>query len=725
MIFFILNIVAGIAMFMVASAFNRKTDHSKANEGLVNLTLISGVLMIISAACLGVGFWVNQNMALIVMKLFYAVMGWYSIKMCDYLMSFPAYENGRVYKVFKYVLYTAALVMPILMKGIVSAVSVTTTGIQILSDQVFTGEASAFIKIRWFDLYVLLTVVAVPLVTAIMAWTRMENNESKLDRQRMRLSLSGLILLWLLLAGIHFGYRFQPMLLSLMGIIFLPVLAVFYCGNSQTDIYDFKGVMQAIGKFMLRFGLPAAVVGAAFAFTWHFYPNHRTLYIFAVIGAVCFIAFVVTRVTKLFSVLPFMRDRHYGDAFEAELTSIDFEKDSETITGQVFQMFQNYVGTTSMQVLIDNGAGFLETIYNSQENQPKLSLPMECEAFDAILNIKHTIVFREWVNRNYAISGQRQNLNVVLDQAQSDAFVLLTEGRHIVGIILLGPKKNGNIYNAYDYSVFKKMYSNFFVLVYYMKNIMNEDVVGTVNREIRMSGQIITSIQENMDRMKNEKIDAGYLMVPAHNIGGEFIDFIRLNSTRHIFIIGALSGKGIAASMNMVILKSIIRTFLADTKDFKQLVIKVNDFIRDSLPKGTLFFGTFGLIDFGTNTMYYINCGSSGIFLYTKAYNNVIEIQGEGRVLGFSRDLEKQIKVKKVRLAPGDIVFSCTDGLLESVSLRGERFGKIRVQKNMVENMQYPAQKMAQFTFDALGKFTSTGLENDITILTLKYLGGE
>lgn len=55
---------------------------------------------------------------------------------------------------------------------------------------------------------------------------------------------------------------------------------------------------------------------------------------------------------------------------------------------------------------------------------------------------------------------------------------------------------------------------------------------------------------------------------------------IRLTDTRHIFIIGALSGKGIAASMNMVILKSIIRTFLAETTDFKLLVEKVNSFIR-------------------------------------------------------------------------------------------------------------------------------------------------
>ena len=97
-----------------------------------------------------------------------------------------------------------------------------------------------------------------------------------------------------------------------------------------------------------------------------------------------------------------------------------------------------------------------------------------------------------------------------------------------------------------------------------------------------------------MDRIKNKKYDIGYRMVPARNIGGEFVDIIRLTDTRYIYIIGSLSGKGIAASMNMVIMKSIIRTFLAETTDFKLLIQKVNLFIKNSLPKGVFFSGLFG-----------------------------------------------------------------------------------------------------------------------------------
>ena len=175
--------------------------------------------------------------------------------------------------------------------------------------------------------------------------------------------------------------------------------------------------------------------------------------------------------------------------------------------------------------------------------------------------------------------------------------------------------------------------------------------------------------------------------------------------------------------MNMVILKSIIRSYLAEVHDFKQLVVKINTFVRDSLPKGTIFAGLFALIDFETDTMYYINCGIPALMMYTQVYNNVIEIQGSGHILGFVKDISPYISVKTTKLNHGDIIMACTDGLIQSHSLRGEQFGKERVQQAVLDNSTYPAQRMAQFTFEGLLKFMSKEMEDDVSILVIKYEG--
>jgi len=210
--------------------------------------------------------------------------------------------------------------------------------------------------------------------------------------------------------------------------------------------------------------------------------------------------------------------------------------------------------------------------------------------------------------------------------------------------------------------------------------------------------------------------------VAAHNLGGEYVDFIRLTDERHMVILGDISGKGINASMSSVILKSVVRTFLAETHDFKQLIQKVNVFIRDNLPKGTFLAGLFMLIDFSDNTLYYINCGIPAMFMYTKAYNNVIEVQGEGRVLGFVKNVANLVKVRKVKLNPGDIILTCTDGLLEGKSIRGEKFGKDRVQRSIMDNLTFPSDKMGQFLCQELSDFTSKELEDDVSIVAIKYL---
>lgn len=71
-------------------------------------------------------------------------------------------------------------------------------------------------------------------------------------------------------------------------------------------------------------------------------------------------------------------------------------------------------------------------------------------------------------------------------------------------------------------------------------------------------------------------------------------------------------------------------------------------------------------------------------------------------------------------LNPGDILVTCTDGLIDSHSLRGEQFGKDRVQKLIAENTSLPAQKIAESTYSSLVEFVTTELEDDVSILVMK-----
>lgn len=726
MIFAVINILVCAALVYTSFHCDRNQKGNQSSGTLVNLLLLFAVIFFFMATAIFLCSKNYHNFGLLAGRIAYLLTGWFSVACCSYLLVFPDYRKNHVMGFIQFILFAFAAYIIFFAPEGFKSVSLSKNGaLQIESGIMLKkGPLSSIFPVSWLAFYNILYRGIVPAFVSVMIFVRAENTGSKLRQQNMIQNVLGMALSWALFWYLEKSAEVMPVINNFIQVGFIPAVYFFIRTNTNDEISDGKMVFMSIVRFVLNFIIPVAIAAGLYMLLLPLYGISALLFEIAIYAAVVLVLAAVILFRHKFKNSELFRKKKYSENFEKAITSIDFNLDSAEITGSIFKIFKKYVESSSMTILIDDGTGSMVTVYSS-EGDSSYNVPVDQAVVDVLMNNHHQVVFREFVQKSTSVIQIKNRILEIMDRTNSDVMIMLNEGRQFIGLILLGKKISGNIYSEYDYEVFNKFYSNLFVVGYYVKNIMNEAVVGTVNREIRMSGQIITSIQENMDLIKSKKVDAGYLMTPARSIGGEFVDMIRLTDTRHIFVIGALSGKGIAASMGMVILKSIIRTFLTETTDFKELVSKVNVFIRESLPRGTFFAGTFGLLDFNTDTMYYINCGIPALFVYTRAYNNVIEIQGEGHILGFVKDVAPFLKVKKTKLSEGDIVMIVTDGILDTKSLRGDIFGKTRTQTALMENSMYPAEKMARFTYDALAEFTSKEMENDVTILVMKYLGNQ
>lgn len=730
MVFLILNVIVAVSLILFSFAIDSRSAANKDGNPLVNTVLFLASLFLMMTMTIGFCLFAPQKLAFTVGKLTYLLMAWFCVHNAVYVVNFPDYKRNRLEVIVQWTLNVLAFVILFFIKGGMTNISITADGsFQLSSNLMFAGRLGRQMMLSWFGFYQGMYIFFVPFIACIMILVKAENTKSAMFRQKYLLCIAGVASSMVVYLFIHFSSIYQPMLRTLVFVSFVPEVVAFMYAEKVNELWDRRIVYRTALKFVVKYLFPSLLIGFFFTITWPIYSKIPVLFFVLFIVETVVLLLVWHIAGNFITRKGWMRDSRYEENFAKELAAINFNDDPKDITKELFDIFKKYVDSSSLKILVDSGDNFLQYVYDSSEPDDEKTqgrnIEMNGEMFNKLFNMNRHIVFKEntLAAKDYSLISVKTALLEFFDELDSDAFILLSEGRHITGLITLGKKSSNNAYNDYDQRVFNDLYSNFFVIGYYMKNIMNESVVGTVNREIKMAGQIITSIQENMDRINlPEKVDVGYLMHPAHNIGGEFVDMIRLTDTRYIYIIGALSGKGIAASMNMVILKSIIRTFLSETTDFKLLVSKVNSFIRESLPKGTIFSGVFSLMDFSTDTLYYINCGTPALLLYTRAYNNIIEIQGDGHILGFAKDMMGIIKVKKVRLAPGDIVFACTDGLVNTKSLRGERFGKARIQNELLENKSYPSDRIMQFMYDALSHFASAELDDDVTIFMMKYL---
>ncbi|MCR4823576.1 MAG: serine/threonine-protein phosphatase [Treponema sp.] len=718
MIYAFINIAFALFMTWLAIFVDSKTG----NEGKSPVISLN---VLLALACASMGFTIlasigaPERLTTFLANLTYILFGAYSVFFAVYNVFYPEIER----KIIANLLLIAGVIWCIwaVFFHFTGVVVTNFVGIRIESLSLFMDNLAIIFPYNWFQFYCFIVFFVMPFFSVIVMLLRAENREGRLDHQKSVMNAAAILMAWASLGLINVAANRVPMFSTLFLIPFVLAQWIVVRATIVDILYDWISSVGFTLKGLICYAFPALIVGFGFAVLWSRNSEHGTSFYIYLLTLIIAIIIGSYQLLKFFNRRSGFRSLRYAAVFEEDLSNFDFSDDPENIVRNMQNIFTKNIGMSFMRILIENGSEELESVYDLPEEK-HLVIPTKGKMFDSLLNQNRRIIFKNALEVSYAYAGSAEDIGRFFAVTGADAFIILNEGRHILGVIILGQKAGGNVYNSYDREVFAKLYSYFFVFGYYMKNIGNESIVGVVNREIRMSEQIIESIQGNMDPLKNKRYDSGTMMVHAHNIGGEFIDLIKLSEDRHIFVMGDLSGKGIAASMSMVIVKSVIRTYLQETKDFKLLVEKVNQFIRFNLPRGTFFEGIFALIDFKEDTVYYINCAVPAFFLYNRAYNNVMEIQGEGHVLGFVKDISPYIKVKKVKLNPGDILFACTDGVLDSKSLRGEAFGKDRIQKTIIENTMISAQNMISATYSTLLDFLSKELDDDVSIFTLKML---
>lgn len=712
MIYVILNI--GIALYLTWASFNVNTKNMRNENSLINIVLLSAASAILMVVTMLMVLWGPERFTIFLEHVILFLVGLIYTVIAFYYLSNAVKRN-------KFVTFLEAFFILLALYISASKIDVVDyTRFDFSASLLFGGELANFFPFTWIHLYIALFIFFLPGMSVLILTLCAENAKSRQAFQRSILFAATLVFAWISSGAILYISQMLPMMISLYTGV-LAILVTFMTRVSVQDkIYDSLTLFSGLLVNVMKYALPSAFAALFYVGLRPFYATSKAVYTVVVFAIALLAIFAGRLVAAAFTKLSTFRSASYGAAFEADLAAIDYNDETSDICNKLFEIFQNRANVGSMKVLIAGGNHELNTVFAS--GGPKPTLNTHDPGLDAIREQGINIFMKNEADGIFALEQKSAEINALFKTIGAEVLIILNEGRHLVGVIALGEKRGGASYDDYDKQVFDKLYSYFFVFGYYMSNIANASVVGTVNREIRMSAQIITSIQENMDPVENPKMDVGYLMVPAHNIGGEFVDLIRLTDTRHIFVTGALSGKGISASMSMVILKSIIRTYLNSTHDFKKLVAKVNQFIRFSLPKGTFFAGIFCLMDFETDTLYYINCGIPTMLLYTRAYNNVIEIQGNGYVLGFVKDISPLLKVKQIKMNAGDVIAITTAGLINSHSLRGEQYGKDRIKKSMTDNYMYSGMRMCSFLFDDLKRFMAKELDDDITVMMIRYL---
>ena len=168
------------------------------------------------------------------------------------------------------------------------------------------------------------------------------------------------------------------------------------------------------------------------------------------------------------------------------------------------------------------------------------------------------------------------------------------------------------------------------------------------------------------------------LLEPAREVGGDLYDFFMLDKDRAYFMIGDVSGKGLPASLFMVVAKALSKSIaLRGGADMAGIMNAANaELVREN-PEMLFVTSVAGILDAATGQVALCNAGHDAP-RRVRPDGTVERLQpADGPPLCVMEDFE--YPVQRYQLAPGDCLCLSTDGITEAMNEAGELYGNERL----------------------------------------------
>lgn len=239
-------------------------------------------------------------------------------------------------------------------------------------------------------------------------------------------------------------------------------------------------------------------------------------------------------------------------------------------------------------------------------------------------------------------------------------------------------------------------------------------------RELEKDLELASKIQEALLPPQNLEVmgwKTNYYYKGAGIVSGDYCDLLESSSDLY-FIVGDVSGKGIAASMLMAHLHATFRSLVALELPLEQLVEKASRmFCFSTLPThfATLVCGKAN----HAGEIKICNAGHHPPLLMRGS--GIEAIEATGLPLGMFCD--EQFLICEVQLEPGDTLFLYTDGLVEAQDEADHEYGKDRLLKILGKNRSLPPEELVTACVDSLSTFRSgTPMTDDLTIMAIRKM---
>lgn len=238
-----------------------------------------------------------------------------------------------------------------------------------------------------------------------------------------------------------------------------------------------------------------------------------------------------------------------------------------------------------------------------------------------------------------------------------------------------------------------------------------------IQEDMRLAAEIQRGLLLK-DELSCEFWDVDLAYHPAGVVSGDYVDVMRHDGHLY-FMLGDVSGKGVAASILMSNLHAMFRALIPVGLELCELMSRANRMFAESTMANqyaTLILGKINAR--GEVEM----CNAGHLPPIIVGGERSIELDSTGLPLGMFCD--SQFISSGVKLQPNETLLLFTDGVTEANDASGAEFGTERLRASINGAANVSPTDLLQICVNAVTAFRNGAARNDdMTMLALKYTG--